>query len=153
MIGFSRQKEVPNHPSSGGFYFGCFLKKETIPLSLLTTFKQRVDGNISKILKFPKQTSPTPKQQCSNDLSCLPSAWQTHHYTAYKGEPSPRQEAVPGKRDPRTWKLSREKAESTEIGGLPSGISSLLLGSQVPQHVLCTRLNMLFQPPEATLTP
>lgn len=56
-------------------------------------------------------------------------------------------EAVPGKHYPRTWKLSRENAESTEIGGLPSGISRLLLGSQVPQQVLCTRLNVLFLRP------
>lgn len=61
VTGFSRQKEVPNHLSSGGFYGGCFLKKETIPLSLLIVFKQRVDGIISKIPKFPKQVSPSAK--------------------------------------------------------------------------------------------
>lgn len=96
---------------------------------------------------FQSKAVPVPIKTAAMTSAICHQHSERTSYTMYKGESLQQQEAAPAQHYPRTWKLSGEKAEITKLGGLPCGTSRLLRGSPVPQHALCTWLNMLFLPP------
>lgn len=98
---------------------------------------------------FQSKPVPVPIKTAAMTSAIYRQQGKGTSYAVHKGEPIEHQEAAPAQHYPRTWKPSGEKAESTQLGGLPCGTSRLLRGSQVPQYALCTRLNTLFLPPYA----
>lgn len=104
---------------------------------------------------FPKspnfQTSPSPKCQSSNNLSYSPRTRQTQTLHSLQRRAQPALRAVPGRHHPRTWKVSEKKAESTEIGHFPTGISSLFLSSGATTRTLHTTEHVISALPSQPL--